>query len=220
MVTADRRDLRARLGAAWREGFYLPYRVAEKLKAAAAMSRHRQFADIRRGAKVLPDGWVENLSGRRERIVIGANSVIRGTLLIFRHGGSIRIGEWSFVGQQSYIWSAASIAIGARCLISHHVNIHDTNAHSLDSELRHAQFRAIATGGHPEITPDIQSSPIDIGDDVWIGFGATIMKGVTVGEGAIIAAKSVVTENVAPWTVVGGNPARFIKAVERGRGAS
>lgn len=50
-----------------------------------------------------------------------------------------------------------------------------------------------------------------IGNDVWIGYGATIMPGVTIGDGAIIAACSVVTKNVDPYTIVGGNPARFIR---------
>lgn len=50
-----------------------------------------------------------------------------------------------------------------------------------------------------------------IGNDVWIGYGATIMAGVTVGDGAIIATKSVVTRDVAPYTIIGGNPAREIR---------
>lgn len=50
-----------------------------------------------------------------------------------------------------------------------------------------------------------------IGNDVWIGYGATIMAGVTVGDGAIIATKSVVTRDVPPYTIVGGNPAREIR---------
>lgn len=50
-----------------------------------------------------------------------------------------------------------------------------------------------------------------IGNDVWVGYGATIMAGVTVGDGAIIATKSVVTKDVPPYTIVGGNPAREIR---------
>ena len=50
-----------------------------------------------------------------------------------------------------------------------------------------------------------------IGNDVWIGYGATIMPGVTIADGAIIATKSVVTKDVAPYAIVGGNPAKEIK---------
>ncbi len=51
----------------------------------------------------------------------------------------------------------------------------------------------------------------NIGNDVWIGYGATIMPGVTIGDGAIIATKSVVTKNVEPYTIVGGNPSKEIR---------
>jgi len=54
-----------------------------------------------------------------------------------------------------------------------------------------------------------------IGDDVWIGTRCLIFKGVTIGEGAIVAAASVVTKDVPPYTIVGGNPARVLKEAER-----
>lgn len=53
--------------------------------------------------------------------------------------------------------------------------------------------------------------PIKVGDDVWIGYGATILSGVTIGQGAVIAAGSVVVKDVEPYSVVGGNPAKLIK---------
>ena len=56
-----------------------------------------------------------------------------------------------------------------------------------------------------------RSRPVTIGHDTWIGHGAVIMKGVTIGDGAIIASHSVVTKDVAPYTIVGGIPAKFIK---------
>lgn len=52
---------------------------------------------------------------------------------------------------------------------------------------------------------------IEIGNDVWIGYGATIMRGVSIGDGAVIGAGSVVTKNVLPYTIVGGVPAKFIR---------
>lgn len=66
--------------------------------------------------------------------------------------------------------------------------------------------------------PDNRSAtygrPIVIEDKVWIGIGATVLPGVTIGYGSIIGANSVVTHDVPPMTVVGGNPARFIKKIE------
>lgn len=59
----------------------------------------------------------------------------------------------------------------------------------------------------------VKSALIVIKDKVWIGVGCKILKGVTIGEGAVVAAGSVVTKDVASWTLVGGNPARFIKSL-------
>jgi acetyltransferase-like isoleucine patch superfamily enzyme len=178
------------------------------------MARHRNLAVIRRGARVLPDGWILNPEGTRDRIEIGANSIVRGELFVFPHGGRIRIGEWSFIGPQSHVWSAASVTIGDRVLISHQVNIHDTNGHSLNASLRHQQFFDIATSGHPTNPIDIVAEPVMIGNDVWIGFGSSILKGVTIGEGAVVAARSLVMDNVEPWTVVAGFPARLVRTLE------
>jgi galactoside O-acetyltransferase len=61
---------------------------------------------------------------------------------------------------------------------------------------------------------NVRSAPILICDRVWIGFGATILKGVTIGEGAIIASRSVVTQDVEAYTVVAGNPARAVRKLE------
>ena len=58
---------------------------------------------------------------------------------------------------------------------------------------------------------NVRSAPIVIGDRVWIGFGAVVLKGVVIGEGAIVAACSVVTRNVEPYTIVAGNPAREVR---------
>ena len=56
---------------------------------------------------------------------------------------------------------------------------------------------------------------IEIGNDVWIGHGAIILPNITIGNSAVIGAGSVVTHNVAPYIIVGGNPARFIKRVSK-----
>ena len=71
---------------------------------------------------------------------------------------------------------------------------------------------AILTLGHDPQSPDFadRGGPVSIGDRVWIGYRALIMPGVTIGEGAVVAAGAVVTRNVAPFTIVGGNPAREI----------
>ena len=63
----------------------------------------------------------------------------------------------------------------------------------------------------PAMAAGIQKGDIIVGDDVWIGLKATICSGVKIGQGAIVAAGSVVVKDVAPYSIVGGNPAKFIK---------
>ncbi|BAQ34891.1 Vat family streptogramin A O-acetyltransferase [Dehalococcoides sp. THU3] len=74
---------------------------------------------------------------------------------------------------------------------------------------------SIFGNGWERITPKIEELPFKgdtvVGNDVWIGYDSLIMPGIKIGDGAIIAARSVVTKDVAPYTIVGGNPARVIK---------
>lgn len=61
----------------------------------------------------------------------------------------------------------------------------------------------------------VKEAPIIIKDKAWIGMNVIVLKGVTIGEGAVIGAGSVVTRDVPDWTVVGGNPAKEIKSIEK-----
>lgn len=161
-------------------------------------------------AVIHPTGRLQ-LQGRAPSdIRVGPHSHIRGELLLFGHGGRIRIGAYCYVGEQTRIWSALSIDIGDRVLISHLVTIVDNLTHPLDAGARHAQFRAIVTGGHPTAI-DLGERAVVIGDDAWIGAHAVILRGVTIGSGAIIGAGSVVTKDVEPNTLVAGNPARLVR---------
>lgn len=74
-----------------------------------------------------------------------------------------------------------------------------------------AAFHGTKRNGIPMTHQERVEDDITIGDDVWIGSNAVILKGVTIGEGAIVGAGAVVTKDVAPYTVVGGIPAKFIK---------
>jgi acetyltransferase-like isoleucine patch superfamily enzyme len=149
-----------------------------------------------------PEGCIENFAEESDRITVGKNSYVRGRLLTWGHGGSIKIGEWCYVGIRSEIWSMNSITIGNRVLISHNVNILDGTAHSTDPEERHAHYKHILTIAHPkDPPPGVMSAPIVIEDDVWINVGVTILKGVRIGKGSIIAAGAIVTEDVPPGVI-------------------
>ncbi len=191
--------------------YKFPFRLFEALCSKLVDAAIKQDIKADRSARFYFGAVVENMRRQREAVTVGAQCAIRGRLVTFPHGGEIRIGANSFVGQNSNIWSAASITIGERVMISHSVEIHDTNSHSLDAQLRHQHFLKIVSTGHPEDLPDVPAKPIVIEDDAWIGFRSIILKGVTIGRGAVVAAGATVTQDVEPWTVVAGSPAVVVK---------
>jgi acetyltransferase-like isoleucine patch superfamily enzyme len=178
--------------------------LARELRIEKACDAGPTGAQFDPSAVLMPEGAVENYTGYDDRIAVGAHSYIRGRLLTYGHGGRIRIGQWCYVGLRSEIWSMESIAVGDRVLISHDVNIHDGTAHSLNAEERYKHFRHIIEKGHPkslEDLPGVISEPVIIEDDVWISFGVTILKGVRIGAGSVIAANCMVTKDVPPGMI-------------------
>lgn len=125
----------------------------------------------------------------------------------------IRVGRFTYGNPQFKVWSEnESICIGAFCSIADEVVIFGGGEHRPDwvttFPLRIAFGDPLAgCDGHPAT-----KGPTRIGNDVWIAHGATILSGVSVGDGAIIGARAVVTRDVAPYAVVAGNPARQIKS--------
>ncbi|WP_456439405.1 acyltransferase [Psychroserpens sp.] len=95
----------------------------------------------------------------------------------------------------------------------------DNNAHSLKWSERKNDVRDWKKGieenkiGIYKNWQNVESAPIIIKDKSWIGFETVVLKGVTIGEGAIIGSKSVVTKDVPDWTVVAGNPAKVIREI-------
>ena len=170
----------------------------------------RATCRLQEGAFLSHNARIRNALGDSDKIVIGKHSHVRGELMIFAHGGRISLGEWCYIGAGTRIWSAASIEIGNRVLISHSVNIFDNLTHPLRASQRHEQAKQIFTRGHPrEIFLDEQ--PVKIGDDAWIGACAMVLRGVSVGEGGIVAAGAVVTRDVPAYSIVAGNPAVVVR---------
>ena len=182
------------------------------LKFKNVFPLRRKRYRIAPGAVLHDTARIVNNLGYADAIRIGAFTHIKGELLTFGHGGKIEMGQYCFVGEYSRIWSAASILIGDRVLISHNVNIFDNDTHPIDAKTRHWQFKEIITRGQPK-TIHLKEKPIVIGNDVLISCMSIILSGVTIGEGAIVGAGSVVTKDVPPWTIVAGNPAKTIREI-------
>ncbi len=162
-----------------------------------------------------PTAAVFNMPGKVDKIAVGIGTVVEGDLLVFNYGGSIVIGRDSYVGRNSVVWSGENVTIGDNVLISHNVNISDTSAHEFDHLERADRFRELLVKGHPFDKASIQTAPIVIEDYVWINPYSIIIKGVRIGKGAIVAAGSVVTSDVEPFTMVAGNPARVVRQLEK-----
>lgn len=116
----------------------------------------------------------------------------------------VRIGHGSYVNSGS----VDSADIGCWCSIGFAVQIGPTEhdiTHASTSPVFQRRFQA------GRATATVQPPPPQIGHDVWIGSGAIVLRGVKIGDGAVVAAGAVVTRDVAPYTVVAGVPARFLK---------
>ena len=141
---------------------------------------------------------------------IGNNSFIRDYIVFERNNAKLVIGDRTFIGS-GLLAISTSMEIGSDVMISWSVTILDHNSHSVRFSERQNDVKSWLIG--KKDWSNVKASNVVIHDKVWIGFGATILKGVTIGEGAIIGAKSVVIKSVRPWTVVAGNPARVIREI-------
>jgi acetyltransferase-like isoleucine patch superfamily enzyme len=156
-------------------------------------------------------------SERRKRPAI--SKYIRYTRDVIK-GEDFEIGEYTYgipiVFTYSFIAGQGKLKIGKFCSIAGDVRIHLGGNHRTDLVTTYP-FRAFpddwpqAKYLRPTDVDAISKGDVIIGNDVWIGSGATILSGVKIGDGAVIAAEAVVTSDVEPYSIVAGNPAKFIK---------
>lgn len=151
------------------------------------------------------------LRGRNGNLRIGCDGVIHCRVDFDHPSGSVLIGDRCYIGA-SHLVCHTGIEIGNDVIISWGVTIVDHNSHALDWHGR-AQDVARWKQGQKDWR-EVKVAPVFIGSKVWIGFGAAILKGVQIGEGAVIGAHAVVTRNVPAYAVVAGNPARIVQQRE------
>ena len=139
--------------------------------------------------------------GRDARVCLGRWSWIGHGTKIRVHEGEVRIGAKSVLGQECTISAYQHISIGRECIIADRVMMIDFDHGTVEVE------RPIRAQG-------IYKRNVNVGHNVWMGYGACILRGVTVGDNAVIGTSSVVTCDVADNAVVGGIPARLIRMRE------
>jgi galactoside O-acetyltransferase len=152
--------------------------------------------------------WTRIRVPRGARIAIGKSSILHCNIAFDSDAGQITIGDRVYIGR-SHLACHTKIDIGSDVIISWGVTIVDHNSHSLCWEQRKNDVSNWARG--IKEWEGVRRAPVKIEDKVWIGFNAIVLRGVTIGEGAVVGAGAVVTRNVPAYTIVAGNPARPIR---------
>ncbi len=191
-----------------RHGLYQPtmtWNTMKKYLAATpavlnAYVRLRQATHVGRGARVWGRPYISNegtlIFGERVRI----SSIITPSEFVVAQSGRLEIGEHVFINRGATLSASHLIRIGAHSMIGIHSILMDNDLHHSDPDKRYA------------VPP---SKPIIIEHHVWIGARVTILKGVTIGEYAVVGAGSVVTRDIPPYAVAAGNPAKIIRHLPR-----
>jgi acetyltransferase-like isoleucine patch superfamily enzyme len=150
--------------------------------------RFQQF-----GIVTVAGGWpFPEVDNRGGRIVVGNCGFFSGVRLECWRNATIRIGTGTYLNRNTEIVAAESVTIGRDCKIARDVMIMDTDQHPIPGAA-------------------LVVRPVTIEDRVWIGARAIVLKGVTIGHDAIVAAGSVVTRDVPPRALAAGVPARVVR---------
>lgn len=182
----------------WRLGACgLPFFVGRRVQI-----RHARQLRVGRGVTLDDDVIIDALSRRGvmlgDNVTIARGTVIQATGVMTRLGVGLEMGANANLGHYSFVGAAGGVRIGANVLIGQRVSFHSEN-----HTFAHTDVPIKAQG--------VTQQGIVIEEDCWLGAGTIFLDGVTVARGSVIAAGSVVTKDVAPFSVMGGVPARLIR---------
>lgn len=182
-----------------------------------AVTGRWDHASLPRNIRIGGDCFLERRdSFKRFRSVREPGLVLGDRVLVYtwtefnvEPGGVVEVGDDSVLAGAVFM-CAESIRIGRRVIVSYNVTIADSDFHPRDPELRKLDAIANAPEGDRRLRPTVLAKSVVIDDDVWIGIGAIILKGVRIGRGARVGAGAVVTSDVPADATVAGNPARIM----------
>jgi len=180
--------------------FYAVAKAIQAIRAQLALRRCSEVGSLTRlvGGVIVANAGTLRI-GRRVKLV-GRPVPIE---LVALSGAELTIGDSTSINRGVSICAKRSIRIGKNCGIGNDCLIFDTDFH--------------APGDTGRVVSD--AAPVTIGDNVWLAARVVVLKGVTIGDGAVVCAGSVVATNVAPFTMVGGVPARLIRKLTPNEGA-
>jgi acetyltransferase-like isoleucine patch superfamily enzyme len=151
---------------------------------------------VQRGASV--HGLTAFDLGPRGMLTFGAFSITNGTQFVCDE--EITVGTGSMLG-----WNAV---------------VMDTRRAPLDPATRRAALEAVPSSTPRRLLATVETAPVRIGSNVYVGFDVMVMPGVTIGDGAVVGSRSVVWDDVEPYAMVAGNPARVVKRLAVDEGAT
>jgi len=189
--------------------FYNPYRAVAKSE------------NIRMGRSQLGRDFRVRFNRPHEGVAleIGDGCVLSNEFIFESSGGKVTVGDGVFINGGTKVISRSSIDIGSGVMIAWGCLIYDHDSHSisyLDRIADHNQVLIDFPTGNSIANKDwsnVATAPIRICNHAWLGFDVVVLKGVTIGEGAIVGARAVVTKDIPPWTIAAGNPARVVKEI-------
>jgi acetyltransferase-like isoleucine patch superfamily enzyme len=148
---------------------------------------------------------------RADAITIGRGaSIYLGNMFDVGPQGQVTIGDYALVNG-AWVVCDAAVTIGEYALVSWNVVLMDTYRVPFEVEARRAAVARVAELERRRLDGGVPARPITIGRGAWIGFDCCVLPGVTIGEGSVVGARSVVASDVEPFTIVAGNPARMIR---------
>lgn len=192
-----------------KERFRNPYR-------AVANNKH-----VHMGNSQIGPGFGVRFGSARDDIAlrIGDGCLLHNQFVFESSGGRVTVGDGVFINSGTRLISRSSIEIGNHVTIAWGCTIYDHDSHSLsyldrvaDQEQQLIDYPSGNMLAHKDWSR-VASAPIKICDHAWLGFDVVVLKGVTIGEGAIIGARAIVTKDVPAWTIAAGNPARVVKEI-------
>jgi len=170
-------------------------------------ARHSRAVQIGRGTTI---AWrrLKRVSGNL--LSVGEDSIVHAYISFEESGGKIHIGSRTFVGRSNLV-CYRSLDIGDDVIMSWGITVVDHDSHSIEWTKR--QHDVLDWGKGKKNWEHVPHAPVVIGNKVWVGFNVSILKGVMIGEGAVIGACSVITRDVPPYSVAVGNPAKVIRSL-------